>query len=149
MNTCPECVPLNSYVSSFLARGYGVAQRDFLRNSWNHPWHRAKSTLRPGKPYLQTGLPGIGLREPRFFTLTINVMRICDVLSVGPNLPNRVHYPYSDGTYFCISSGIDWSFTAISNTTTRNRIKRQDDEVVVCMRVFADDEVLQYSVHNT
>lgn len=57
--TCPECIPLDSHISSCLknlpvARGYTETQNGTSSISWKRPWHRPTSTTKAGKPLLQT-----------------------------------------------------------------------------------------------
>lgn len=79
------------------------------------------SALRPGKLLLQIGLPAEkpSERGPKPSCPTINIERICDMLSGGPDEPNRVYPPHFSVTPAHNSSGVGWAFTAISVTTAQ------------------------------
>lgn len=87
--------------------------------------------------------------RPRFSSWTVNMQRIWEVLSRGPDSPNRVHNTHSSMTPAHDTSRIGWDFTAISFNTTKAEkrgISGEDNDLILgCEQVVCKFPVCKFS----
>lgn len=84
---------------------------------------------------LQIGLHG----GSRLSSLTVNMNRICDVLSGGLDSPSCVHHPHSFVTPVHDSLGVGCAYWV---TAAREGKRKENDDLDARMRTGADDVAL-------